>query len=98
MTRDEALKSITLWAAHAAFQGKDMGPISAGKYADFQNRRMAGLDAETLAQNLHSALAEERFDAERLTAMAAEYGTRATQATVAQAIRDAAPPVLRHPV
>jgi predicted amidohydrolase YtcJ len=35
MTRDEALKSMTLWAAHSAFQEKDMGSISAGKYADF---------------------------------------------------------------
>ncbi len=35
MTREEALKSMTLWAAHAAFQEKDMGSISAGKYADF---------------------------------------------------------------
>lgn len=59
-----------------------------------QNRRMAGLDAETLAQNLCAALAEGRFDATLLTAMAAEYGTRDTQATVARAIRDAAPQAL----
>lgn len=35
MTRDEALKSITIWPAYAAFQEKSMGSISPGKYADF---------------------------------------------------------------
>jgi predicted amidohydrolase YtcJ len=35
MTRDEALKSITIWPAVAAFQEKDMGSIAPGKYADF---------------------------------------------------------------
>ena len=35
MTRDEALKSMTLWPAYAAFQEKEMGSISPGKYADF---------------------------------------------------------------
>jgi predicted amidohydrolase YtcJ len=35
MTRDEALKSITIWAAHAGFQEKDLGSISVGKRADF---------------------------------------------------------------
>lgn len=35
MTREEALRSVTLWPAYAAFQEKDMGTISAGKYADF---------------------------------------------------------------
>jgi len=55
-----------------------------------QNRRMAGLDAETLAHTLRSALAERRFDATVLTTMAAEYGTRDTQALVAKAIQGAA--------
>ncbi|GAC1650876.1 MAG: amidohydrolase [Gemmatimonadaceae bacterium] len=35
MTRDEALKSMTLWPAFAAFQEHDMGTLSPGKYADF---------------------------------------------------------------
>ena len=55
-----------------------------------QNRRMAGLDAETLAHTLRSALVERRFDAALLTTVAAEYGTRDTQAMVADAIRGAA--------
>ena len=35
MSRDEALRSMTLWPAYAAFQEKEMGSISPGKYADF---------------------------------------------------------------
>ncbi len=35
MTREEALRSMTLWPAYAAFQEKDMGSITAGKFADF---------------------------------------------------------------
>ncbi len=35
MTRDEALKSMTIWPAYAAFQEKDLGSLSPGKYADF---------------------------------------------------------------
>jgi predicted amidohydrolase YtcJ len=35
MTREEALKSMTIWPAHAAFQDSLMGSISPGKYADF---------------------------------------------------------------
>ena len=35
MTREEALKSMTIWAAYAGFQEKVMGSISPGKYADF---------------------------------------------------------------
>jgi predicted amidohydrolase YtcJ len=35
MTREEALKSMTLWPAYAAFQEKDLGSLSPGKYADF---------------------------------------------------------------
>ncbi|MGI9044207.1 MAG: amidohydrolase, partial [Gemmatimonadaceae bacterium] len=35
MTRGEALKSITIWPAWAAFQEDVMGSISPGKYADF---------------------------------------------------------------
>ena len=35
MNRDEALRSMTLWPAYAAFQEKEMGSISPGKYADF---------------------------------------------------------------
>jgi predicted amidohydrolase YtcJ len=35
MTRDEALRSMTIWAAHANFQEEFIGSISTGKYADF---------------------------------------------------------------
>ena len=35
MTRDEALKSMTIWAAHAAFMEKDVGSLEPGKLADF---------------------------------------------------------------
>jgi len=35
MTRQEALKSITIWPAYAAFQESLMGSLTAGKYADF---------------------------------------------------------------
>jgi predicted amidohydrolase YtcJ len=34
-TRDEALLSITLWPAYAAFMEKESGSLTAGKYADF---------------------------------------------------------------
>jgi hypothetical protein len=35
MTREEALRSMTLWPALSAFQEKDMGSLTAGKLADF---------------------------------------------------------------
>lgn len=35
MTRDEALRSVTLWPAYAAFQEKEFGSLTPGKYADF---------------------------------------------------------------
>ncbi|MFA6166641.1 MAG: amidohydrolase [Gemmatimonadaceae bacterium] len=35
MTREEALKSITLWAAYSGFQEKVLGSLTPGKYADF---------------------------------------------------------------
>ncbi|HJQ19830.1 MAG TPA: amidohydrolase [Gemmatimonadaceae bacterium] len=35
MTREEALKSMTIWAAYAAFQEHDLGSLTPGKYADF---------------------------------------------------------------
>ncbi|MGB6411783.1 MAG: amidohydrolase family protein, partial [Candidatus Cybelea sp.] len=35
MTRNEALKSMTIWAAYANFQEEVIGSITAGKYADF---------------------------------------------------------------
>lgn len=35
MTRDEALKSMTLWPAYSAFQESELGSLSVGKHADF---------------------------------------------------------------
>jgi predicted amidohydrolase YtcJ len=35
MTREEALKAMTIWPAYAAFQEQTMGSLSPGKYADF---------------------------------------------------------------
>jgi len=35
MTRDEALKSMTIWPAYAAFQESVMGSLTPGKLADF---------------------------------------------------------------
>lgn len=35
MTRDEALKSMTIWAAYAGFMEKDVGSLAPGKLADF---------------------------------------------------------------
>jgi len=35
MTRDEALKSMTIWPAYAAFQEHELGSLTPGKYADF---------------------------------------------------------------
>lgn len=35
MTREEALKSITIWPAFAGFQEKELGSLAVGKFADF---------------------------------------------------------------
>jgi predicted amidohydrolase YtcJ len=35
MTRDEALRSMTIWPAYAAFQEAELGSLSPGKHADF---------------------------------------------------------------
>ena len=35
MTREEALKSMTIWPAYAAFQENELGSLTPGKYADF---------------------------------------------------------------
>ena len=35
MTRDEALKSMTIWPAYAAFQENELGSLTPGKRADF---------------------------------------------------------------
>jgi predicted amidohydrolase YtcJ len=35
MTRDEALRSMTIWAAYAGFQEQELGSLTAGKRADF---------------------------------------------------------------
>jgi predicted amidohydrolase YtcJ len=35
MTRDEALRSMTIWPAYAGFQESMMGSLAPGKLADF---------------------------------------------------------------
>ena len=35
MSREEALKSMTIWSAYAGFMEKDVGSLEPGKYADF---------------------------------------------------------------
>jgi predicted amidohydrolase YtcJ len=35
LTREEALKGMTIWAAKAAFEEHDKGTIEPGKFADF---------------------------------------------------------------
>ncbi len=51
----------------------------------FQHAAEAGVDREELTQRLRAAVVEGRFDAERLLADAAEFGTKDTQARVARA-------------
>ncbi len=52
MTREEALKSMTIWAAYAGFQEKELGSITVGKRADFV----------ILDQDLMTAPAEKLLD------------------------------------
>jgi len=35
MTREEALKSMTIWPAYAGFQERELGSLTPGKHADF---------------------------------------------------------------
>jgi predicted amidohydrolase YtcJ len=35
MTREEALRAMTIWPAYAGFQEKELGSLTPGKYADF---------------------------------------------------------------
>ena len=50
MTREEALRSMTLWPAYAAFQENELGSIAVGKYADFTilNRDIMTLPPERI--------------------------------------------------
>ena len=52
MTREEALESMTIWPAYAAFEDSVMGSLTPGKYADFV----------VLDQDIMRAPAEEILD------------------------------------
>jgi hypothetical protein len=52
-TREEALLSMTLWPAYAAFMERDAGSLTAGKYADFV----------VLDRDIMTVAAEEILDA-----------------------------------
>ena len=50
MTRDEALRAMTIWPAYAAFMEQDAGSLSPGKYADFVvlDQDIMGVPAERI--------------------------------------------------
>ncbi|HEY6219168.1 MAG TPA: amidohydrolase, partial [Gemmatimonadaceae bacterium] len=55
MTREEALESMTLWPAYAAFQEQVMGSLTVGKFADFvilDRDIMTVPDSEILSTNV----------------------------------------------
>lgn len=52
----------------------------------FENAGLAGVDRNDLASNLSQAVAQNRFDPDRLRAMAAQYGSRSTQQEVEGAL------------
>ena len=54
LTREQALRSITIWAAKAGFEEQKKGSIELGKSADF-----VLLDAATIHSDLHSAITSE---------------------------------------
>lgn len=54
-----------------------------------EHRAMVGLDTPTLARRLRDVLGQGRLDPERLDRAAREYGTRATQRLIQEAIKDA---------
>ena len=57
MTREEALQSMTIWAAYAGFQEKILGSLTPGKYADFvvlDRDIMRVLDTEILGARVIS--------------------------------------------
>lgn len=56
----------------------------------FENRDRAGVDRSTLRQRLEGALEAGRFSADRLGEMAERYGSKDTQAAVAEAANAAA--------
>ena len=50
MTREEAVKGFTIWAAHSGFQEDILGSIEVGKYADFTvlDKDILEIDAEEI--------------------------------------------------
>lgn len=55
----------------------------------FQHAEQAAADRDDLTAALARAVARRRFDADRLTTMAGEYGSRDTQERVASALEHA---------
>lgn len=83
MTRDEAIKSMTIWAARANFQEEYVGSITPGKYADFvvmdrdwmQTPPEAVMDTKILATYFSGG---EVYDASKAES-AASLGSRQRQ-------------------
>jgi predicted amidohydrolase YtcJ len=68
MTRDEALKSMTIWPAFAAFQEQVTGSLTPGKYADFvilDRDIMTVPDAEILGTHVSATYIQGRAVFER---------------------------------
>jgi hypothetical protein len=68
MTREEALKSMTIWAAFAGFQEQVTGSLTPGKYADFvilDRDIMTVPDAEILGTRVNATYIAGRAVFER---------------------------------
>ena len=82
MTRVEALKSMTIWGAHANFQEKVVGSITQGKYADFvvMDRDWMTAPAESIMQTqILATYSGGKIAYERANHVTVERGQRHTR-------------------